>query len=138
MNNQDSLRKQIIDAMAEFGRREYGWSEDTIVAYVDDMFDVAIMPVLEAAMKAGVLLVHRATVPQKPVPDAIMQWLESCLHIVATVRPLEPTVSKRELLNMLYQLEKGAAEAVKDAKAIKPTEAVKGSRLRDKLFPTKG
>jgi hypothetical protein len=117
-NNQDSLRTQIIAAMSHEGRLQHGWSTDTVEAYVVQMFDNAIMPVLTAAMEAGELLLHRATTPQKPVADAIMDWLDACCAMTAKLHGLEDTASKRELLRIIYQLEENAIKALADARKL--------------------
>jgi|GEM_PF-3791001 len=108
MNNRDSLRVQLIDAMkARFGDK-----------LAESVFQHDIWPVLSAAMDAGELLVARNTVPQKPVHEAVVSWLEACCGVITLVHQNEPTASKRELLNVLYQLEEGATRAIADARAI--------------------
>lgn len=140
MNNRDGLRTQIIEAMTNHFIR---YSDDFVRCQktATDAFDEAIMPVLDAAMKAGELLLHRATTPQKPVNEGIVEWLERCCHVIASLHHHEPTVSKRELLNVLYQLEEGANIALADARKVKPeTDSEKlGKLLRGQsTIPVKG
>lgn len=115
-NNQDSLRKQIIDAMTKY-MNEHRLIGQTHEYVSSSLFENAVMPVLDAAMKAGELLLHRATTPQKPVPDAIMEWLQACCDVVEKLHPLEATASKRELLTLLYKLEDNAKQALAEARA---------------------
>lgn len=104
MNNPDSLRKQLIDAMCfKLQRNE-----------AEKLFDVAVWPVLDAAMTAGELLVSRNTQPTVSVPEAVQTWLEGVLKVVAEVRAVEATVSKRELLVLLYKMEQNGAKALAD------------------------
>lgn len=110
MNNMDSLRTQIIEAMQQHQYKTYCGASS------QELFDAAIMPVLDAAMKSGELLLHRATTPQKPVNESIVAWLEQCCHIVATIHPQESTVSKRELLSIIYKLESSGNIALADAR----------------------
>lgn len=136
MNNQDSLRKQIIDAMQEWTN-----NGDGSQCGYDKLFDQAIMPVLTAAMEAGELLLHRATTPQPPVNEGIANWLERCCAVIATIHPQEASVSKRELLNVLAQLEEGASRALADARALKreTTSEAMGRLLAGKsILPAKG
>ena len=99
------------------------------------------MPVLDAAMKAGELLLHRATTPQKPVPEAIIEWLEGSERVIAQLRDREATVSKRELLDALYRFEESIAKALGDSRALRPKETTNvgmwGS-LTGKSLPLKG
>ena len=133
MNNQDSLRTQIIEAMNNHSK--------TGLADNADMFDLAIMPVLDAAMKAGELLLHRATTPQKPVNESIVAWLDGCCTVIATVHHQESTASKRELLSILYQLEEAAIIALADSKKLMTETANEemGRLLAGKsILPAKG
>ena len=114
--NQDSLRKQIIDVMNKYTIAKR-WADRT-PEFNAEIFDNAIMPVLTAAMKAGELLLHRATTPQKPVAEAIMDWLDACCSMTAKLHGLEDTASKRELLRIIYQLEENAIKALADARKI--------------------
>ena len=137
--NQDSLRWQIIDAMHDYAKAQ-GWADRTFDFNVQ-MFDEAIMPVLDAAMKAGELLLHRATTPQKPVPEAIIAWLEGCSYTIADLHRFEATVSKRELLDALYRFEESIAKALADSRALRPdtTEEAMGRLLAgNPLLPVKG
>lgn len=135
MNNQDSLRTQIIAAI----EASELWNMHRIdIVDADVFFDSAIMPVLDAAMKAGELLLHRVTTPQKTVPDALVWWLEGCCNVITKVHAEEKTVSRRELLNILYQLEHSANKALEEAKAIKPKQVDMGSLLLGKPLPNKG
>lgn len=103
-----SLREQLILAMTQrLGS-----------ALAESIFQHDLWPVLDSAMTAGELLVARNTVPQKPVHTAITTWLEGCLAKVHMVHDEEATVSKRQLLYVLYQLQDGAARALADAKAV--------------------
>lgn len=141
MNNQDSLRAQIIDAMKRFDTSDGKFQPEVGDDYIQTMFDDAIMPVIVAAMKAGELLLHRATTPQKPVAEGIVEWLERCCAVIASIHPQEDTVSKRELLNVLAQLEEGAIRACADARALKPqTDSEVMGRLLDgkSILPAKG
>lgn len=110
MNNPDSLRKQLIDAMI---------SQDGVLpSAAERIFDIALWPVLDAAMKAGELLVARNTTPQIPVADAIQGWLEGVITVVGRVRQDEKIISKAQLLKILFDLEAIAQRALTDAKAL--------------------
>lgn len=119
MNNQDSLRSQIIEALTP--RLGQG-----VAASV---FQHDLWPVLDAAMKAGELLVHRATTPQKPVHEALVEWLEGCCGVIALMHSHEATVPKAQLMKTLYQLEAGAAKALADARAINKNGTLSGATL---------
>lgn len=136
--NKESLRQQIIDAMNAHTKL-MGWGDRTPTFNIN-MFDEAIMPVLDAAMTAGELLLHRVTTPQKPVNESIVDWLEACCAMVGSVHRLEHTASKRELLRLLYSLEENAIIAVADARALKPetTSGAMWGSLAGKSPPLKG
>jgi hypothetical protein len=108
MNNPESLKKQLIDAMS--GRLGLGVAES--------VFNHDLWPVLEAAMKAGELLVSRNTQEQIPVAAAIKGWLEGCVTVMARIREDEHTVSKRQLLRVLFELDAVAQQALKDSETI--------------------
>jgi hypothetical protein len=108
MNNPESLRTQLIDAMAPRLERPLATS----------VFDHDLWPVLQAAMKAGELLVARNTVEQKPVADAILGWLEGVLTVVARVKQDEKIISRAQCLKILFDLERIAQRALTDAKAL--------------------
>lgn len=114
-----SLKEQMILAMtARLG-----------APLAKSVFEHDLWPVLDAAMTAGELLVARNTVPQKPVHEALVSWLEVCLGKVALVHEHEATASKRELLNVIYQFEENAARALADAKQVNE----RGALLRTPL-----
>ena len=114
MNNRDSLRTQLIESMTgRFGDK-----------LAESVFQCDIWPVLSAAMDAGELLVARNTTPQKPVHRALTEWLEGCLTVVGKIKANEFTVSRKELLKVLYQLSDGAAHALKDAKMVEKNGTV--------------
>ena len=137
--NQDSLRKQIIDSMSRFDTQDGRFKADLGECYIEQIFDCAIMPVLDAAMKAGELLLHRATTPQKPVAEAIMDWLDECCAMTNKLHGLEDTASRRELLRIIYQLEENAIKALADARRIQAdTSSGLGNLLVGQSFPTKG
>lgn len=117
-NNQDSLRAQIIDSMDTYRAKRFD-NEKCHSITTGDMFDHAIMPVLDAAMKAGELLVHRATTPQKPTSQIVVDWLDNTCESIARVRQEEATLSKRMLLNVLYIIQENALKALADARAEK-------------------
>lgn len=108
MNNPDSLRKQLIEAMAQ---RLGG-------PLAESVFQHDLWPVLQAAMSAGELLVARNITPQIPVAEAIQGWLEGVIKVVARVRADEKTISRASVLKILFDLERIAQQALKDAKAI--------------------
>lgn len=108
MNNRDSLRAQLIEAMTE----RLG------APMAESVFQLDLWPVLEAAMKSGELLVHRATVPQKPVAECITSWLIQCVSVIERIKAQEHTVSKATALKTLYLLAVSAEEACHDAKAV--------------------
>lgn len=112
VNNRDDLRTQIIESMRLYCDKYKFYTLNERM-----MFDYAIMPVLEAAMAAGELLVHRTTNPEKPTAEKIMEWLENMCHSIAKVRDAEATVSKRVLLNVLYIAEEHGLKALADARA---------------------
>jgi hypothetical protein len=108
MNNSDSLKKQLIDAMApRLGQ-----------LMAESVFQCDLWPVLQASMKAGELLVARNTVEQKPVADAILGWLEGVLIVVNRVKADEKTISRAQVLKILFDLERVAQQALTDAKAL--------------------
>lgn len=109
VNNPDSLRKQFIDALEHYPGR----------GMAEEIYETSIWPVLSAAMAAGELLVSRATTPQKPVADALRDWLKGCITVVANLKKVEPTVSKRELLNILYTMDKMAQLALRDVEEVR-------------------
>ena len=108
MNNRDSLRTQLIDALTPYT------TDKDEATYV---FDKALMPVLEAAMAAGELLVHRATIPQQPVNLALVSWLEQSLPIMAQLLNERATVSKAQALRCLEQIHENGTLALREAKA---------------------
>lgn len=107
-----SLKEQLIKAM--WDTPELGLSTERAT----EIFEVALWPVLDAAMTAGELLVSRATTPQKPVAVALRDWLRGCITVVANLKKVEPTVSKRELLNILYTMDKMAQLALRDVEEV--------------------
>lgn len=135
MNNRDDLRTQIIEAMKASPRFD---AYRIFNGDAEGLFDEAIMPVLEAAMKAGELLVHRATEPQKPTAEKIMEWLEGSCHSIAMVRDQEATLSKRQLLKVLYILEENGLKALADARAEQGLQADTGMPLPGLTIPKKG
>jgi len=129
MNNMGSLRTQIIEHMRPY------FVSGTHIPKPEDVFDQAIMPVLAAAMEAGELLLHRATTPQKPVDENILLFLYNMCASIAKVRTQEETVSRRELLNILYHLDESAGRAASDANATRRTA---GNPLVGLTSPMKG
>ena len=108
VNNPDNLKKQLIDAMApRLGQ-----------LLAESVFQCDLWPVLQAAMKAGDLLVARNTEPQKPVADAIQGWLEGVITVVARVKQDEKTISRAQVLKILFDLDKVAQQALTDAKLL--------------------
>lgn len=134
--NQDSLRQQIIEAMEGLDAMNVSDESPSPEQY----FDIAIMPVLDAAMKAGELLLHRATTPVPQVPDVIVIWLEGCLKVINTIHRAKG-VTAEELMGVLAQLEDGASRALADARALRPKETTRGRLgkfLAGKPLPMKG
>lgn len=113
-----SLRKQMIDAMNAHAAAQ-GWADRT-PAFNADMFEQAIMPVLQKAMDAGQLLVGRNTKDRIPVHTAVMRWLEQVVGHVRMVEQEEATISRRQLLKIISQFGENAQLAVNDAKRILP------------------
>ena len=109
MNNSESLRTQLIMSMQDYVSDQ---------RKAEELFDKALWPVLKAAMKAGELLVARNTVEQKPVSDAILGWLEGVLIVVNRVKADEKTISRAQVLKILFDLERVAQQALTDAKAL--------------------
>lgn len=107
INNRDSLRTQLINSMAENGLMTQHRAAQ--------VYEDALWPVLDAAMKAGELLVARNTQPQQPVPDAIVSWLKSTLATIKIMQAQEATVSKAEAMRCLEQLRMNAEFALRDA-----------------------
>ena len=128
--NTESLRTQIIDSMKAYCDKYKFYTLNEQM-----MFDEAIMPVLDAAMKAGELLVHRATTPQRPVDEAVLIFLYNMCASIAKVRVQEETVSRRELLNILYHLDESAGRAAADANT---TRRKAGNPLDGLTLPKKG
>lgn len=113
VNNRDSLRTQLIDALVKSGRTQ---------TMSEAMYDGYLWPVLERAMEAGELLVHRNTGPvQKPVHEAITSWLEVVGWTVSKIKAVEPTVSKRDLLKFVYDLDEQCKVALAEAKTVAET-----------------
>lgn len=131
MNNKDSLRAQIISAMNDYYRGKRFCSNE-------ELFDLAIMPVLSAAMTAGELLLHRATTPPKPVNDALIEWLEGCCKVVGSIQMDESIISRKQALNTLYQLESSAQQALVEAKGLRNHLQDLGNLQAGKPFPAKG
>lgn len=137
--NQDSLRKQILDAMNKHtGQMGCDGGSNVFNATI---FDEAIMPVLEKAMAAGELLLHRATTPQAPVPERVVQWLEGCLKVIAIMHQ-HKEITADEAMAVLAQLEDGARRALADVKQLQPQKPTKsslmGRLLAGKPLPMKG
>lgn len=126
-SNQDSLRAQIIDSMLSKSEWSPGLAEK--------IFDEAIMPVLDAAMKAGELLLHRATKPQLPVSDSILVWLEGTCASLEQVEAEAATVSKRDLLNIMSHITAQARAALDDARNL---QRGAGNPLTGITLPKKG
>lgn len=135
MNNRDSLRTQIIEAITVFQGWEYGELNERDI---DSLFDDAIMPVLEAAMQAGELLVHRTTTPEKPTAEKIMEWLENLCNSIAKVRDVEASVSKRTLLSVLYIAEEHGLKALADARTERGLQPDTGMPVPGLTIPKKG
>jgi len=108
LNNPESLKTQLIEAMTE----RLG------APLAQSVFEHDLWPVLEAAMKAGELLVSRNTQEQIPVASAIKGWLEGCITVVAKVREDEAIVSRRTLLKILFEMDEVAQQALKDSETI--------------------
>lgn len=132
VNNRDSLRTQIIDAIR---KSEFWDMYRTENVDPDTMFDEAIMPVLDAAMKAGELLMHRATTPQLPVRDAIYVWLEGTCASMERMQAEADTLSRREMLQLLSHIASSANIALADAKNL---QMETGNPLVGITLPTKG
>lgn len=112
--HQDSLRQQLIDAMKDYGIGASPCSPELV-------FEKALWPVLDKAIEAGELLVHRNTGPvQKPVHEAITAWLEVVGWTVQKVKAEEHTVSKAILLKLLYDLDTQCQVALSEAKMVSP------------------
>lgn len=109
VNNTGSLRVQIIEAMRPY------FISGTHIPMPETVFDQAIMPLLLAAIEAGELLLHRATTPERTVDENILIFLYNMCASIAKVRAQENTVSRRELLNILYHLDESAGRAAADA-----------------------
>jgi hypothetical protein len=135
-DNRDSLRAQITAAMDAYASTR-GWA-DRSAEFNTEMFDQAIMPVLDAAMKAGELLLHRATKPQLPVSDSIKLWLEMTCASIIGLRAAEKTVGRRELLETLYHIHDSAEVALGDVRVMANHQGSAGNPLAGITLPTKG
>lgn len=115
MNNKTppSLREQIIDGMNAIAKAQ-GWADRTST-FNQIMFDEAIMPVLQKAMDAGMLLVGRNTKDRVPVQESIMGWLQQVIDHVAMIRGEESVISKRKCLDVIYQFGENAEWAFNEA-----------------------
>ena len=113
LNNRDSLRQQIIEAMTH----RLGAN------LAESVFTLDLWPILEAAMQAGELLVARKTIEQKPIADGIIIWLMQCLSTIEVIKAGEAQISRRRALDTLYQLAVSAEQAVSDAKAVEAQNA---------------
>lgn len=112
-----SLREQIIDSITK--HEGYGTSARE---HAEILFDNAIMPVLQAAMEAGALLVGRNTKERIPVGVALLKWLEQVAGHVMMIRTEEATISRRQLLKIVYQFGDNAERALADTKKISEKE----------------
>lgn len=104
-----SLREQILEQMRPYLDRGLK---------AEEIFDRGIMPVLQRAMDAGTLLVGRNTKDRIPMHTAVMHWLEEVAGHVMMIRKEEATVSRRQLLKIIYQFGDNAERALSDAKKI--------------------
>ncbi len=107
MNDSKTLREQMIDALEDY-RNQTG--SDTTENYIDH----GIMPVLQAAMDAGELLVSRNTRPKEHIAKRVDTWVRAVIQTAQNVHNNESTVSKRELLRVLYFLAEQAHAVVRD------------------------
>lgn len=114
MNNPESLRVQLIDAMAA-----HVSIKDMINHrhFAERFFEEAIWPTLDAAMKAGELLVARNTTPPKSVNEALVTWLEAVVAVVQKVKDAD-NATRRELIDLLYSLDRNCQVALAAAKAV--------------------
>lgn len=112
MSTSISLRIQIIDAMNDHAKAQ-GWADRTF-EFNRDMFEQAIMPILDKAIEGGDLLLTRNMAKRIPVPEAILGWVRGMQAFAASVKMQEATVSKRDLLRMVYSLGESATQALKD------------------------
>lgn len=111
VNNPDNLRTQFIEPLDKY-------LSEFPSAHGHEVFDECLWPILQAAMKAGELLVARNTGPQIPVAQAILGWLEGVITVVNRVREDEKIISKAKLLKILYDLEQIGQRALTDARAL--------------------
>lgn len=104
----DNLRHELIEAIA----CHEGWEESAVA-----LFDEAIMPILQAAMDKGQLLVSRTSKERIPVPVAMMTWIDGVLHLATQVMEQRNTISKRQLLKIFFSMAQNAAKAKADIEA---------------------
>lgn len=110
-----SLRTQVIDAMNAHAKAQ-GWADRT-PAFNADMFEQAIMPVLQKAMDAGALLLSRNTGPRLTSNEAVKKWLQQFGTLMVRIDAQHPTLSKRDLLRVLDSLAREAHNALVDMEA---------------------
>lgn len=115
-----SLRVQIVEAMNRYAK-EKGWADRTPI-FNADMFDEAIMPVLEQAMEAGQLLVGRNTKDRKPVDVRIKHWLEEVVGHCRMLEKEEAVISKRQCLKVIYQFGENAEKALTQVNMLEQKE----------------
>lgn len=112
------LRAELIDAIAQ-----HPFIPNRDVA--EALFDLSIWPVLERAIDAGQVLFARKPTG-KPIDVAILGWMRATLTAIVGLRGMEHTVSRRQLLDSLYNFEASAREALADAErqneALKPEQ----------------
>lgn len=106
-----TLRDQIISAI------DHHADEHESILNAFDLFDEAIMPVLQKAMDAGELLVSRNTQPRTPIPEAVKAWIEGVINLCTQVDVAQHTVSKRQLLKLFRVVGEQATRAKADIDA---------------------
>jgi hypothetical protein len=115
VNTPPSLRTQIIDAMNAYRMDVVGTPDNVSIA--EDVFDKAIMPVLQQAMDAGQLLVGRNTKEREPVHQSIIDWLKKTLGHIRMLEIEDATLSRRQAFEIIYQIGLHAERALADAEA---------------------
>lgn len=116
VNTPPNLRKQIIAALNSYRLDVVNTPNQVSIA--EDVFDTAIMPVLQKAMDNGALLVGRNTKDREPVHKEIIRWLETVIDHVKFINNNEETISKRKCLDVIYQFGDSAQKALIDARKI--------------------
>ena len=118
-----SLKEQLIKALEKSPRAYLSQS------VAKNIFEYDLWPILEASINNGNLLLVRNTGLQKPVGEAIEEWLKTVLWFCQRIRADEATISRRKAIDLIYQFEREAQKALTDAQRVREAqEAAQGPK----------